>query len=440
MNSFSFVQKIFIPIFFLLLFIACRKGNAPDSQQQQNASSYSADVLDKWMTLQIRLMRNATGIANHAFSRHFAYAGVAAFESLKPGLTGKYKKWSNKWNGVTGLPAAQPSAKFYYPASANAALAAISRSLFPGASPADKAAIDSLETAIFSGFVNAQKPEILNASVAFGKQVATAVFSWAEADGYKQANDPYSVPTGAGIWKPAPPTFAAASTPYWGNNKTIIKESLKNTVVPGLPPYSEDPASPFYNMVKLVYDASKVLTDDQKAMAIFWRDVPGVTSPGHWLSIVQQIVKQKNANLEHAALAWALTGAALNDALIRCFQLKYEHLTVRPVTYVRDVIGESNWLPFIGTPPHPEYVSNHAALSIAAAEMLEKLFGENQSFVDHTYDFMGFTPRYYSSYEAIGTEAGASRFYGGIHYHLAIADGFLVGRRVTENIFSNNSQ
>jgi hypothetical protein len=46
--------------------------------------------------------------------------------------------------------------------------------------------------------------------------------------------------------------------------------------------------SAFFEMAKQVYDASLNLSEEQKAMAMFWRDVPGVTSPGHWISIVQQ--------------------------------------------------------------------------------------------------------------------------------------------------------
>jgi hypothetical protein len=148
------------------------------------------------------------------------------------------------------------------------------------------------------------------------------------------------------------------------------------------------------------------------------------------------VIKQKSSSLELSALAYALTGSALNDVLIRCFQAKYHYLTVRPVTYIREVMGHTNWSSFIGTPPHPEYISNHAALSVAAATVMEELFGKNQSFIDHTYDYMGLAPRTYASYANIGLEAGISRFYAGIHYKQSIEDGNTVGRKVVANIFS----
>ena len=39
--------------------------------------------------MQLRLMRDATGIPNVAFSRYYAYSGVTALESLTPGLPKK---------------------------------------------------------------------------------------------------------------------------------------------------------------------------------------------------------------------------------------------------------------------------------------------------------------------------------------------------------------
>jgi hypothetical protein len=63
--------------------LSCNKDDI--KHHPNKPASYPADVLDKWMTLQLRLMRNATGIPNQGFARHFAYTGVAALESLALG-------------------------------------------------------------------------------------------------------------------------------------------------------------------------------------------------------------------------------------------------------------------------------------------------------------------------------------------------------------------
>jgi hypothetical protein len=400
-----------------------------------NASSYSADVIDKWMTMQIRLERDAVGIPNVAFVRYYAYSGVAALASLTPGIPQK-DALTTKWNGLTGLPHAESPQNYYWPASVNTALASMNRNIFTTANAIDKAAIDSLENALTTSFLALRKPDVITRSNQFGQSVADAVFAWSETDGYKNAINAYIPPVGAGLWVPTAPSFAAATWPYFGNARPIVAGSGDNTQ-PGPPvAYSEDPSSPFYQMVKQVYDASQNLTQDQINMALFWRDIPGVTAGGHWLSILQQVVKQTNSRLDKAALAYAVTGACLSDASISCWQTKYHYNLVRPITYIRDVMGYTSWLSTLTTPAHPEYSSAHAVISSAISDAFTAVFGNIGSFTDHTYDYFGYPARTYSSFRAIGEDAGNSRFYAGIHYQPSIDTGFIQGRKVASNILA----
>jgi len=416
----------------VVLLTQCKKDDGP--RNEDRPSNQSSEVLQKWMSLQIRLMKNTTGVPNQAFSRHFGYSGVAALESIAPGIPGS-SIWKNKWNGLTGLPTVDHSAHYYYPANVNAAMAAINRSFFPNANAADKAAIDSLELALNESFLTTQPVAKITKSNDFGKAVAAAVFAWSETDGSKNANAPYTVPTGPGLWKPTPPALAPPATPYWGNNRTIVSGSTSNTLPIAPPAFSTDPSSPFFLMVKKVYDASLILTDDQKAMAMFWRDVPGTSSPGHWLSILLITADKTDVKLDKAALAYALTGAAVHDGLISCWKGKFQYNLIRPVTYIRETMGYAEWNSFIGTPAHPEYPSAHSSLSGAAAGVLEKLFGNIGTITDDTYVYLGFGARTYPSFNAIAEEAGISRLYGGIHYEQSIDQGLLLGKKVANNIF-----
>jgi len=423
----------------IVVLSSCQKDeNFPAVAKGPQPSKFSSEVLDKWMTLQLRLMKNATGIPNQAFSRHYAYSGITALQSMAPGFHGK-PSWINKWNGLTGLPVSQPNDHFYYPANVNAALAQINRLFFPNANASDKNAIDSLENALKAEYLLIKDQPTIDLSADYGKAVAVAVFNWAETDGYKDAGKPYTPPVGDGLWVPTPPALAPASTPYWGKNRPIVAGSTNNTRPAAPESYSVVPGSPFYQMAKHVYDVSQTLTDDQKAMAMFWRDVPGVTSPGHWLSILQQTIRKTEANLEKGALAYALTGTAINDALISTWDSKFHYNLVRPITYIRNVLGHTTWNSFIGTPPHPEYSSAHSALSAAAAEMMEQLFGNIGIITDNTYNYMGMSTRSYSSFTAIAVEAAQSRVYAGIHYQPSVEAGLVQGKKVTENILSGRS-
>ena len=104
---------------------------------------------------------------------------------------------------------------------------------------------------------------------------------------------------------------------------------------------------------------------------------------------------------------------------------KYHYNLVRPYTYIRNVLGYSTWSPTLTTPAHPEYSSAHAVLSAATADALSNLFGDNYSFTDHTYDYLGFAPRSFNSFQAFGIDAGNSRLYAGIHYQPSIDAGLV---------------
>lgn len=397
--------------------------------------TYTSEVSIAWMNMQLRLMRTATAIPNVAFCHPYAYSGIALYEAVVPGMPA-HQSLEGQLNGLSGLPQTSPGLAYHWPSSANAALAFINKHMFPTTSIANQAAIDSLENALALRYQSEADAETINRSIAFGKAVAQKVFDWSETDGYLHASDAYTAPAGPGLWVPTPPAFAIASTAYWGNLRPIVAGSVDNSQ-PGAPtPYSESPSSAFYAMAKQVYDASQTLTPEQTAMALYWRDIPGVTTPGHFRSILKQVLEIEKPSLDKAAIAYALCAIAVNDASISCWQTKYHFNLVRPITYIRTVLGHASWTSLLGTPAHPEYSSAHAVVSAANADALTTLFGDHYSFTDHTYDYLGFAPRSFSSFRAIGEDAANSRLYGGIHYQPSINIGLVQGRKVAQNIIN----
>ena len=328
---------------------------------------------------------------------------------------------------------------YHWPSSVNASLAEFNRSFFTSAnsSTVDIAAIDSLEDAIQATF-SFLPVEVAERSTGFGKSIADAIFSWSQTDRYTENNAlPYTPPIGPALWAPTPPAFAKAVGPFWGNDRPIIAGSGDNAQPPAPISYSEDANSPFFKMVNDLYLASKSLTTDQKNWALFWRDVPGVTTPGHWMSIVQQVLRQTNSHLDKATMSFALVGLCLADANICVMKTKYTYNLVRPVTYIRRVMGDTAWLSFIATPAHPEYSSAHSVVSASAAEALTALYGNIGSFTDHTGADQGFPARTFKTFRDIAVDAGDSRFYGGIHYQPSIDAGLKQGKVVAGNILGN---
>ena len=420
-------------LFLILGFAGCTKE--PGVRVPFPPSLDSSDVIDKWMTLEIRIYKDATGIGNGAFSRPFAYSGICAYESIDPGL----KSWKHKYNGLSALPETDRFKKYNWPASVNATLAEFNRSFFTSANlnATDLLAIDSLENAISTSF-NGENAQTLSRSVAFGKSIADAIFAWSLTDSYILNNAlPYTPPMGMGFWVPTSPATTLPAAPYWGNDRRIIAGSGNNDA-PGAPiPYSEDPSSDFYKQANDLYQASKVLTTDQKNQALFWRDVPGVSAPGHWMSITQQAIRQSHSPLDKAAMAYALVGICVNDAVISVFHYKYIYNNVRPITYIRNVIHDVTWSPYIPTPNHPEYPAAHGVLSASAAEGLTAAFGDIGPLTDHTWDYLGFPTRTFNTFREFAHDAGNSRFYGGIHYQPSINSGLSQGKIIAGNILAS---
>jgi len=404
-------------------------------------SSYSVDVLDKWMEMQIRLMSSTIASFNGPFVRIYSYSGIAAYQSVYPGIA---ENSTNRFsvaqlNQIPDLPKTDKNKKYHWPSSLNAALAFMNRAMFPSTNSYNKAAIDSLENLLNKSFSKETDPETIERSASFGKQVAQTIYNWAETDGYRFSNDPYTAPSGPGKWEPTPPSYAKASTPYWGRLRTIVKGSIDNAQPPAPPPYSEDTASDFYKMINEVYVVDRNLSTEQKNIALFWRDInPGITAPGHWLNVLRQVFQNEKANskLDKAVFVFALTGISLNDAWISSWKTRYIYNLLRPVTYIRNVMGHKDWLPLLATPPHPEYTAGFAAMAGAITESLAIIYGNDYHIMDHTYDQFGFTARKYDSFQAMGKEAADSKFYGGIHYKLSVDIGLWQGREVAKNVMS----
>jgi len=62
------------------------------------------------------------------------------------------------------------------------------------------------------------------------------------------------------------------------------------------------------------------------------------------------------------------------------------------------------------------------------------LFGSDYHFTDHTYDYLGMSPRSFTSFNAMVQEIGDSRLYAGIHYRLSCERGAEQGRKIGQNI------
>jgi len=144
------------------------------------------------------------------------------------------------------------------------------------------------------------------------------------------------------------------------------------------------------------------------------------------------MIDERHLSAPQAAWMMAVTSTALADAFIAAWAYKFRLNLIRPRTFIRQTM-DSTWEPAIPTPPFPEYLSGHSAVSAAAAGALTRLLGTSP-FNDSTNVSIGHPARRFESFSAAAVEAGQSRIYGGIHFPSGNVEGRHLGECIAGRI------
>jgi len=416
--------------FFLVYLYSCQKDmsklpNADNrvSEMARAAQSFkakheSAEVVFDWYhyvaNLQLRISPQPVYILLH---RSFGYIGVALYEAVRPGIK-HGESFSNLLYQMPQMPKIDEGKPYLWSASANAVLASLFQKYLTGLSDADKASIQQHEAATRQSLRQLAPEDVINRSEAFGRAVATAIYNWSTTDQFSLLSTTYQPSALPGSWVPTPPNFPSPTGGDLRYSRPFLSYSLK-AVAPEMPvTYSSDPWSAFYQAAKDVYDIGKSLSAEQKAIANWWADAGGVgvgvPAPYHTIGIVTQVLENHHADLEQAAEVYAKTGIAMKDGPINTFRSKYLYNLLRPVTYIRQQI-DPTWLPYLTTPPYPEYPSGLMGVIGPVTQVLIREFGD-KPFTDDSYAWRGLPARHYSSLSKMAEEAALSRVYAGIHY------------------------
>jgi hypothetical protein len=151
------------------------------------------------------------------------------------------------------------------------------------------------------------------------------------------------------------------------------------------------------------------------------------------MNIAMQACTANNFDEAQTAETMTMLTIALYDGFISCWTNKYMHNTIRPETYIQELINPK-FEPFIQTPPFPEYPSGHSCVSAAAATILTYYIPQPYTYADYSLQYLSIAPRYFNSFIDAANEASISRFYGGIHFMPALTNGALQGKNVANYI------
>lgn len=282
-------------------------------------------------------------------------------------------------------------------------------------------------------------------SMQLAQRIAANILKRAANDRYKETRGMprYSVLKETGKWEQTPPDYSDAVEPHWRLIAPLLLDSASQFKPPPPPPFDLQPTSRYFQELTEVHQMSQARNPVYDSIAYYWDDNPFVTGHqghlmfatkkitpgGHWMGITSQLCAQRNLSSVEKARALALVSAAIFDGFISCWDEKFSSRTVRPVTVIRQ-LKEATWMPFLQTPPFPEYTSGHSVISSSAATVLATLVGDSISFTDTSeLAYLGMK-RSFRSVSQAADEAGISRLYGGIHFRSAIEQGKWQGRQV----------
>jgi membrane-associated phospholipid phosphatase len=286
-------------------------------------------------------------------------------------------------------------------------------------------------------------------SIEFGNKVSEVILERAGKDGYfvSRGKSKFLGSNEPGKWRPTPPDYLDGVEWCWNTMMPMTMDSA-GQFKPALPPvYSSDTNSYFFKSLKEVYEINLNLTEEQMEIARFWDDNPFViehsghmmfgnkkiTPGGHWMGITAIASRQSGADAFTTSKAYALTAIALYDSFISCWDEKYRSNYIRPVTAINELIDDT-WMPYLQTPPFPEYTSGHSTITACAATVLTKIYGDNFAFQD-TSDlrYIGMQ-RHFNSFNEAAAECSVSRVYGGIHYMFSVDTGAEIGKKLGQMI------
>lgn len=379
-------------------------------------------------------------------ARFFSYACLAGYEVVSQ-HDAAFKSMHGVLNEYPDIKKVDSIQSYDYHLAALFAMMETAKKMQPSGKLMDAYETKFLDSCKSIGF----NDDVINNSKKYAQVISKQILAYAKGDRYnKISNLARYTPLGKeGTWYPTPPAFMAAVEPNFNTVRPFTLDSAGQ--FKPVPPiaFSNAKGSAFYTLTEAVYKEGKAATPEHIAIASFWDCNPFAVqdqghlqygfkkiSPGaHWLGITGIACEKANKNFNESMLIYTSVSIGLMDAFMCCWDEKFRSNRIRPETAIRKLI-DPEWTPLLQTPPFPEYLSGHSAISASSATILTHYFGDNFSYTDSVEMPYGLPPRSFTSFNQASDEAGISRFYGGIHFMDAIDNGREQGIKVGEWVLS----
>lgn len=302
-------------------------------------------------------------------------------------------------------------------------------------------------------------PAAEQAGFDFGVEVAEQILAFRSSDGADKAQIPYKPENKPGNYQETT-EYGKVSALFakWGEVTPFAIDDVASFHPSGPPEFGSDAYAENLEQVQSlgglkdteITDVTR--SEEQTEIAQFWSydRIDSFRPPGQWNEIAQEVALDQGNSLEENARLFALLNTAMADAGIVAWNTKYTYEQLRPVEAIRgadndnnpNTTGDLEWEPLLETPPFPDYISGHSTFGGAAADVLEKFFGENVSLEIPSQELPGISRLYtgsedMSSFEQAAIDNINSRVYGGIHVPISTIDGLNTGMNIADFVWDN---
>ena len=381
------------------------------------AGAVRADDVTDWHEHMLVALGKA-GVNPIVSSRDAALVSAAVFDAVN-GIERRY--------APIHVPAAAPRGASKRAAAVQAAYV-ILRARFPVQADDLSVKRDASLTAIGGN------GESMRRGLEWGQTVADAILAWRSTDGFTPSPPPFLGGNAPGRWRPTPTAFAPGAAPQFAT-MTPWAILLPDQFRPDGPPALDSPRYlADYDEVRNMGSATSALrTDDQTDACLFMNSTSATYL---WNRAAIDLGDDCEFGLSQNAHLLATLNLAIADALIACWDAKYEFEFWRPVTAIR-LADDPEWTPLFATPAFPEYTSGHSSASSAAATVLADYFGNDTPFMLQSPAAPGWI-RIYPSFSSAVDEVTDARVFAGIHFRSACEDGAILGSDVAAYILENS--
>jgi hypothetical protein len=198
MKKYYFSRNLMIALFVVVIASSCHKDNpvTPNIKEVSAATrSYSSAQLRNYFSLMCTVTKSTKGFFPTQAARAYGYVGLAAYEAVVNGIPGAMSL-SGQVNGLSGVPKPTTGATYNWAIASNAAVSQTMRYMFDvNLSAANRATIDSTETANLAALSTGVNADVISRSVQYGKSVSAAIYQASTTDGAHQSYlDPFQLP------------------------------------------------------------------------------------------------------------------------------------------------------------------------------------------------------------------------------------------------------